>query len=189
MTQLQSQELGELASAWAKAQAEMPIVTLDKQVSYKNINFEYASLSNIIAATKPILAKHGLSILQFPTSSIDTVTVTTRIIHSTGQFIDSEISGSLANPKDPKELGSMVSYLRRYAYGSICAIALDGDYDATTISEKYLGTSEQKVWLRDLLGSKGLDTAAMRAVSDEMIRGNYEATEEAALKAMEVLRK
>jgi hypothetical protein len=189
MTQLQSQELGELATAWAKAQAEMPVITLDKQVSYKNINFEYASLSNIIHATKPILAKHGLSILQFPSSNGETVTVGTRILHISGQFIDSEVTATLANPKDPKELGSMVSYLRRYSYGSICAIALDGDYDATTIAEKYLGTSEQKVWLRDLLLSRGLDQAAMRAVSDEMIRGNYEATEEAAYKAMEVLRK
>lgn len=190
MPHLSSAELSELAPAWAKAQAEMPSVSLDKQVSFKNVNFEYASLSNIISVTKPVLAKHGLSILQFPsTLEGGLVTVETMLLHSSGQNICSSIAGKCAKPDDPKELGSLVTYLRRYAYGSVCAIALDGDYDATTISEKYLGTNEQKIWLKDILSARGLDINSIRSVSDEMLRGNYEMTEEAALKAMEVLRR
>jgi len=189
MTNLSSTDLGELAPAWAAAQAEMPVVSLDKQVSFKNVNFEYASLSNIIHATKGILAKHGISILQFPSVVDGFVQVESMILHKSGQFLKSLVSAKVAKADDPKEIGSMITYLRRYAYGSIIGIALDGDYDATTISEKYLGTPEHKIWIRDLLTAQGLDIASIKLVSDEMIRGNYEMTEEAVSKAMEVLRK
>lgn len=189
MTNLSSTDLGELAPAWAAAQAEMPVVSLDKQVAFKNVNFEYASLSNIIHATKGILAKHGLSILQFPSVINGQVEVEAMILHKSGQFIKSTISAKVAKPDDPKEIGSMVTYLRRYQYGSLCSISLDGDYDATTISEKYLGTPEHKIWIRDLLTAQGLDIQSIKLVSDEMIRGNYEMTETAVSKALEVLRR
>ena len=189
MEQQSSAELHELAKAFSAAQAEMPLISMDKQVSFKNVQFEYASLSNIIASTKPVLSKHGLSILQFPSTEESKVVVKTMLLHTSGQFITTTITGRAAKTEDPKDLGSMITYLRRYAYGSVVGIALDGDYDATTISEKYLGTGEHKVWLRDLLIPHGIDSDGMRRVSDEMIRGNYEMTEEAASKAMEILRR
>jgi hypothetical protein len=188
MTTLSHTELDQLASAWAKAQAEMPTVRFDKTVSFKNVNFEYASLSNIIEVTKPVLAKHGLSILQFPQALDGMVIVETMVLHVSGQYLKWSVSAKVSKAEDPKELGSWVSYLRRYSY-AVIGLAIDDDHDAANIGEKYIGTPEQKVWLRDFLSGRGLDLPSIKSISDEMIRANYEASEDDALKAMGVLRK
>jgi hypothetical protein len=184
-----SGSLADLALALSKAQAEMPTVAFDKQVSYKNINFWYATLSALIQATKPVLAKHGLTVLQLPMTSGNRVIVETVLLHASGQQIRTQIE-AVMNGNDPKELGSCVTYLRRYSYASLLSLSSDSDTDAQIISERYLATSEQKVWLRDLLTGMGVtDQEIMRKVSTHMVAGNYEMTEDHLVKALETLRK
>lgn len=189
--------LGELAKAMVLAQAEMPPITLDSKVSFKAVNFEYASLPNIIKTTKPILAKYKLCILQFPSGEGKIVKVETMLLHNSGEFITSEISGTLNNvaqrgeePKfDPKELGSMITYLRRYAYGAVLGLSLDGDYDGELVSEKYYESADQKVWLKGTLHSMGItDVETMRKVSAQMKSKNYEVSEDDVIKAVEAIR-
>lgn len=189
MSGLSSTELDQLASALAKAQGEMPVVKFDKQVSFQNVQFEYASLSNILEVSKPILAKHQLSLLQFPSTQDGYVQVETLLLHASGQKIVSQISAKISKPDDPKQLGSWITYLRRYSLSAVLGISSESDEDATDISERYTGSPEQKVWLRGLLTSKGLDVTAMKKVSDEMISGSFEATEKDVAKALEVLRR
>lgn len=189
MSTQRSESLTALATAMAKAQAEMPIISLDKKVNYQQVQFEYASLSNILANTKPILSKHGLSILQFPqTMENGFVLVETMLLHNSGESLTSEISARVTKPDDPKQIGSMISYLRRYAVGAVLGISLDGDYDAELIAERYLATPEHKVWLRDKLKPMGIDNQTMGKVSEIMQQGGFEMTDEALTQAMEALR-
>jgi len=61
-----SESITNLATALAKAQAEMPVAVFDAQNKF--LNNKYASLGAVIQASRPILAKHKLSLVQFPIS-------------------------------------------------------------------------------------------------------------------------
>ena len=64
-----SESITHLAAALAKAQAEMPVAVFDATNPF--LKSKYASLGAVIQSSRPILAKHGLSLIQFPISSGD----------------------------------------------------------------------------------------------------------------------
>jgi hypothetical protein len=59
-----SESITHLATALAKAQEEMPVAVFDATNPF--LKSKYASLGSVIQASRPILAKHKLSIVQFP---------------------------------------------------------------------------------------------------------------------------
>ena len=61
-----SESITHLATALAQAQAEMPIAVFDATNPF--LKSKYASLGSVIQASRPILAKHKLSLVQFPVS-------------------------------------------------------------------------------------------------------------------------
>jgi hypothetical protein len=184
---LTSPEIAQLSAALVAAQKVMPNVSLDKQVSYKGINFQYASLSNCIAMTKPVLAAHGLAVVQYPKVSDKTLSVSTRLLHESGEWMESELSMSIES-NDPKALGSILTYQRRYSYTAMLGIAHESDHDALAVEILYEGTEEHKQWLKSVLEPLGVGKDGMRSVHDYMIKHHYEMTQDAAITAMEKLR-
>jgi hypothetical protein len=61
-----SESITHLAAALAMAQAEMPVAVFDATNPF--LKSKYASLGAVIQASRPILAKHKLSLVQFPVS-------------------------------------------------------------------------------------------------------------------------
>ena len=61
-----SESITHLAAALAMAQAEMPVAVFDASNPF--LKSKYASLGAVIQASRPILAKHKLSLVQFPVS-------------------------------------------------------------------------------------------------------------------------
>jgi len=61
-----SETITHLAAALARAQAEMPVAVFDATNPF--LKSKYASLGAVIQASRPILAKHKLSLVQFPIS-------------------------------------------------------------------------------------------------------------------------
>jgi hypothetical protein len=183
-----STEIAQLSAALVHAQCEIPNIALDKTVQYKGVNFQYASLSNIIANTKPTLAKHGLVVVQYPKTSESMLCVVTRLLHSSGEWLESELSAKV-NLEDPKLIGSWLSYLRRYSMTALLGISHESDMDAKTIETLYDGSDDHKRWLRDILSPMGVNSAeALRSIHDYMLKNHFELTQEAALCAMEKLR-
>lgn len=120
------QEFDKLFEALAKAQLEMEIAKTDSvNTFYKN---SYADLSSIIRASRPFLAKNGLSVIQrILTKEVGEVFLYTRLCHSSGQWIESNME--VKPPKsDVQTLGSYLTYLRRYMYSSITGVVA-GDED------------------------------------------------------------
>ena len=122
----QSESITDLAGALAKAQAEIRNPSFDStNPHFKN---RYASLASHVDAVRAALPKHGLSVVQFVESpERDRVTVTTRILHASGQWIESCVG--CASGGKVQELGSAVTYLRRYALAAICGIVGEDDDD------------------------------------------------------------
>lgn len=119
-----SPEIAEIAAALANAQPEIEAAL--KESYNPHFRAKYADISNIIASARPALATVGVSILQFPEVADDRVTVETRLLHSSGQWISGEVS--IPTSKwDAQGVGSAITYARRYGLQSILAIPTDDD--------------------------------------------------------------
>lgn len=88
----------------------------------------YAELSVILETVKPILKKNGLAVIQGVETDGNRVMIQTRIIHVSGEWIESELTLQAAGT-DPQKIGSAITYGRRYAISAILNIAADDDDD------------------------------------------------------------
>ena len=75
-------DLAELAKALAAAQGEFTNPPKDR--TNPHFRNKYATLDSMQTATRPILAKHGLSIVHLPTV---TPSLITRLMHVSGQYV------------------------------------------------------------------------------------------------------
>jgi dsDNA-binding SOS-regulon protein len=129
----QSDQIGELAAALAKAQDDFELILKTKTVQVKSdkgaYSFDYAPLEVVMEATGPALRKHGLSLIQpLFGGGKEPGIVRTMLLHSSGQWIASEIS--LPNvPLKAQELGSLITYVRRYAYSAMLGVTTEEDDD------------------------------------------------------------
>ena len=137
-------ELGDPRAAWAQAfadaQAELPEIPKSKtaEIPTKNggrYSYTYADLSSVLAACRPILNKHGLSVAQSVGGDDRHVSVTTRIFHVGGHFED---FGPTVLPAgaDAKGVGSAITYARRYGLCAALGIVPDEDDDGAAASRR-----------------------------------------------------
>ncbi len=114
-----SPEIKELATALATAQGQMGLIALDSHARIESTRtgrtyeYDYSSLSAVLAACQKPLADNGLAIIQSPSSVGEGLKLTTMILHSSGQWVKDELT---LHPVDasPQSVGSAISYGRRY---------------------------------------------------------------------------
>ena len=133
----QSSSIQNLATALAKAQAEMPVAVFDAANPF--LKSKYASLGAVIQSSRPILAKYNLSLIQFPIShpaappAVELVGIESILSHVSGEFISERILIPLVEEKGKSRVqtaGSVLTYLRRYSWASILGMYSDEDNDA-----------------------------------------------------------
>jgi ERF superfamily len=118
-----SPTIGKLAEALAKAQAEMEGAA--KDALNPHFRSKYADLASIRDACRP-LAKFGLAHLQPTRAEGPHVTVTTILIHSSGEWISEDLTlTAVANT--PQAVGSAITYGRRYGLAAMVGIAPEDD--------------------------------------------------------------
>jgi hypothetical protein len=116
----------ELFTALAKAQSEFDIAG-NNSVN-PHFRHKYASLADLVKASRPALCKHGLSVIQRIVHD-NAVTILESILgHASGQFISSSF---IINPikTDIQSLGSYLTYLRRYAYAALVGVISQNEDD------------------------------------------------------------
>lgn len=96
----------------------------------------YADLQSLWTALKGPLLKHGLSIVQL-TSHEDGMGwfVVTRILHSSGEWLEGYFPIVAAKERDPQAFGSAVSYARRYSLAAAVGM-YDRDDDAEAAMDR-----------------------------------------------------
>lgn len=119
-----SETIDKFAAAMAAAQAEMKNAAFDKE----NPHFKsrYATLAAVRDTVAPVLSKHGLSVVQTTDFDGGAWLVQTRIIHTSGQWIESVYPFAIDKPQ---QMGSALTYARRYSLSMICGIASEEDDD------------------------------------------------------------
>ena len=131
-----SEQIGELADALSKAQSEFPEIhkTNTAKIQHKNgggsHTYKYADLADILKATTPVLSSNGLAVTQMvDTSENGSMVLRTTIAHKSGQYMQGTMPIGF-NGGDPKQLGSMLTYYRRYSFTALVGICADSDDDA-----------------------------------------------------------
>ena len=120
-----------LFEALAKAQAEFSTVTATSRVTFKNVDFKFAPLSEILGAVRPALNKFGLTLTQqtkhIPFGNANGIKVVTTILHESGVSYNIESVPVFYNVNDIKNLGAQVTYLRRYEVKTLLGIEADSE--------------------------------------------------------------
>lgn len=123
-----SEQINELATAMAKAQAEIGNAHKDTKNPFFKTN--YADLASIWDACRAPLSKHGLAVVQSLSADGPSVTCTTLLMHSSGQWIESVLTMT-AKDASPQSLGSAATYSRRYSLQAVATVApADDDAEA-----------------------------------------------------------
>lgn len=133
-----SETITHLATALAKSQAEMPVAVFDATNPF--LKSKYASLGAVIQASRPILAKHKLSLVQFPISDSTCIGVESVLTHESGEFLSERILIPLTEEKGKSKIqcaGSTLTYLRRYSWASILGMYADEDNDGSSPAQAF----------------------------------------------------
>lgn len=151
----QSETIIELSKAMAKAQAEMGGAVKDSSNPF--FKSSYADLTSVIKAIKEPFANNGLSFVQFPISAPDHIGVSTRLMHESGEWLESECFLPLVK-NDPQSAGSTITYARRYALAAMCGIpAVDDDAEMAMVRGKSYISERQYDELASLIEQSGAD--------------------------------
>jgi len=138
--QRSSESVGALASALAKAQAELvnPEKSLTATIrgaapDERERTFRYAPLSSGLDIVRKTLGQHEIATLQ--TTAIDQtagmVHLTTTLAHASGEWIASDWPVCpIAETANPQRMGAALTYARRYALFTLVGIAGEDDIDA-----------------------------------------------------------
>lgn len=122
-----SESIQKLAVALVKFNSEMKII--EKDASNPHFKNRYASLDTIIEDVRPLLAKHGLAVLQFPGGDGEKFTLRSMLIHESGEWIESEPITMRPVKNDPQGVGSCNTYARRYSLSSLLSLNTGEDDD------------------------------------------------------------
>lgn len=130
-----SADIGDLASALAKAQGEMKLPGKNREVKVSmksggQYKFEYTTLDHMIEHVRPHLTKHGLWFIQTVANDNGKSVLDTTLTHSSGQWVTGRMplvvgGGDNAN----QAFGSALTYMRRYALAAMLGIASEEDDD------------------------------------------------------------
>ena len=168
-----SDPCNEIYAALAKAQTAVREATKDRQ----GYGYKYADLAAVLQIARPALNENGIAVLQDTWTAQASIGVATRLVHSSGQWIE---SSPLILPIEAKKglsqaqcAGSVVTYARRYSLAAMVGLTQEDDDaaghgdqpKAATITDEQLGA------LRDLILAAGKsedEIAKAMGVSDLM---------------------
>ena len=121
-----SEKIENISKALVEAIGEIP--NPPKNAVNPHFKNKYADLAGILDTAKPILKKNGLTVIQSAETDGNLVTVKSRILHVSGEWIESALTLT-AQGTDPQKIGSAITYGRRYGISAMLNIAADDDDD------------------------------------------------------------
>jgi hypothetical protein len=137
----QSEQINEIMGALAKAQSEMTHAVKDSNNPY--FKSTYADLAGVWEACRGPLSKNGLAVTQIVSQEGEKPILVTLLGHSSGQWIKSVMVLPIQKP-GPQEIGSCITYCRRYALASIVGVYQDDDDAESAEGRGKTKSAEQK---------------------------------------------
>lgn len=130
--------IGKLTEAITKARPKFEAIKKSAENPFykdtKGKARKYADLNEIISATADALAEQGVHIYQFPDVSDRLVSLTSLVVHVSGEWLEATIKDCPAEQKtekgtrhDAQTIGIAITYLRRYTQQSIFNLGSEDD--------------------------------------------------------------
>jgi hypothetical protein len=151
--QRSSHKIGALATALAKAQAEIgnPEKSLTATIESPfpregRRTFRYASLSTGLDIVRKCLGQHEIATVQSTEIDRDTglIKLTTTLVHASGEWVSSDWPVCPASDTAaPHRMGAALTYARRYALFTLVGIAGEDDLDAPDLAVQTIEPSRQ----------------------------------------------
>lgn len=128
---LTSESLDKIVPALLTAQKIIESVVKDKtgKITTKTgatYEYKYSDLASVLDEVKGPLNDNGILILQAPSSTKDGVTVTTRLLHESCQWIEESLYMPVTL-NTPQGFGAAITYCRRYGLQSMVGLKAQDD--------------------------------------------------------------
>lgn len=131
-----SPQIDQLAAALSSAQgmftaAEREHVAnvVSKKGEGSSYKYNYADLAAYLDVCREPLSKNGLSFVQSVSVEDSKATITTLLLHASGQSIEFDPLTLVADNLMPQSIGSAITYARRYAISAAIGMASEADDD------------------------------------------------------------
>jgi hypothetical protein len=121
-------------AALLEVQRALPAAEMNKQNPH--LKSKYADLNSVQAACRPLLLQHGLVATHTSRDNANgSITVILQMTHAeTGESITSEVTMT-PTKNTPQEMGSCLTYGRRYTLAAMVGIVADEDDDGHSASK------------------------------------------------------
>lgn len=137
---LHSEQINEIMTALSKAQAE--IRGAEKDSTNPHFKSKYATLASVWDACRIPLSSHGIAVTQQVVQDGDSQLLMTMLGHSSGQWLKSYMKLPIQRP-GPQEMGSCMSYCRRYSLAALVGVVQeDDDGEKAESAVRYLNPSQ-----------------------------------------------
>ena len=176
-----SEQISKITEALTKFQGEVKGIVKDAQ----GHGYKYITLDQILALVRPVLTKYDIALIQDVQGKVletgeNIAGCVTRIVHVSGEWIETEeliikpASIKAGAATTPRDLGSAITYAKRYQLTGLLGLSADLDDDAAAVSENLkswgqkISTAQTKT-IATLMTEKGIDKNAMYSLIPKII--------------------
>lgn len=138
-----SESILKIAPAMAKAQAAFSAAIKNKSADMGKFDYSYADLATVLEAAQTGLAPNGLFLINFigeSASQPNKRELETVLMHESGEYF--AMAYPLNMSGTPQQIGSELTYARRYSAMMILGIASEDD-DGASASNRKPGTAQK----------------------------------------------
>lgn len=196
-----SESIQKITEAMVKFQGDAKGIVKDAQ----GHGYKYITLDQILTLVRPALSKHGLAVWQdvqgFFIDGQNVAGCVTMLAHISGEWIESDklsikpSSIKAGAPVTPRDLGSAVTYAKRYQLTGMLGLSADVDDDAGAVSESMKSWGQkisqaQMKTIGALMSDKNIDKNKMHTLIPDIIgvaKSSGEMTSEEADKVIKHL--
>lgn len=149
-----SESIDHLSLALSKAQGEM--TGAKKGADNPFFKSHYSDLTMVIEAISQPFANNELAFVQGAEVADDKISVKTRIIHSSGQWIEAETTLP-PTKEDAQGYGSAITYAKRYGLQALAGVpSIDDDGNAAVAQVKAKPKKPKKITAAQVKALEGL---------------------------------
>src|SRR5690606_15403268 len=137
-----SEDIKEITKALVAFHSEVGRITKDG--TNPHLKNRYATIDQIIEEIRPVLASHGLFVMQLPSNSeAGEIQMVTRLYHVSGQWMESPSLKIKVERNNAQGIGSAITYARRYSLTSFLGLNTGEDDDGHAASGDHSGQAQQ----------------------------------------------
>lgn len=128
-----SESIKQIIPALLKVQNE--VISFNKDGFNPHFKNNYITLDSILADVRPKLTEENLLLIQEVHSDGEYAEITTTIYHESGEYIQAETLKLKPTQNNPQQMGSAITYGKRYQLSSLLGVSSETDDDGAGASK------------------------------------------------------